>query len=228
MCVCAHTPSLCSAHHQKHVFVINVFHHISSIKVWYSLDLQVNVVCVVDDIDKNRSPQRLASFSFHTEDMSPDAELSGARRSADRGKTRTMAALLLLLQLLGFMSFWSRPQLTLHTDISVYNNLKHETYWQGLSKQCKIHFSRCTFLYFLSCVTQHPEWWVTYRMSHVCFWSFILALLLLQELTSLHSMQQLVLMPPAHLPSPSPFLLSQSPSSHQGGVSSKLWCIVLI
>ncbi|XP_041863602.1 POU domain, class 2, transcription factor 3 [Melanotaenia boesemani] len=32
------------------------------------------------------------------------------------------------------------------------------------------------------------------------------------ELTSLHPM---VLMPPSHLPSPSPFLLSQSPSSHQ-------------
>ncbi|CAF97324.1 unnamed protein product, partial [Tetraodon nigroviridis] len=36
-----------------------------------------------------------------------------------------------------------------------------------------------------------------------------------QELTPLHTMQQLVLMPPSHLPSPSPFLLSQSPSSHQ-------------
>uniref|UniRef100_H3C4T0 POU domain protein n=1 Tax=Tetraodon nigroviridis TaxID=99883 RepID=H3C4T0_TETNG len=35
------------------------------------------------------------------------------------------------------------------------------------------------------------------------------------ELTPLHTMQQLVLMPPSHLPSPSPFLLSQSPSSHQ-------------
>ncbi|XP_028277381.1 POU domain, class 2, transcription factor 3 isoform X3 [Parambassis ranga] len=37
------------------------------------------------------------------------------------------------------------------------------------------------------------------------------------ELTSLHTMQQLVLMPPSHLSvsSPSPFLLSQSPSSHQ-------------
>ncbi|XP_070773972.1 POU domain, class 2, transcription factor 3 [Enoplosus armatus] len=34
------------------------------------------------------------------------------------------------------------------------------------------------------------------------------------ELTSLHSMQQLVLMPPSHLSSPSPFLLSQSPTSH--------------
>lgn len=47
----------------------------------------------------------------------------------------------------------------------------------------------------------------------------LLFLVLLQELTSLHPMQQLVLMPPAHLPSPSPFLLSQSPSSHQGRVS---------
>ncbi|KAL3043052.1 hypothetical protein OYC64_020879 [Pagothenia borchgrevinki] len=37
------------------------------------------------------------------------------------------------------------------------------------------------------------------------------------ELTSLHSMQQLVLMPPSHLTAPSPFLLSQSPTSHQGG-----------
>ncbi|XP_047235410.1 POU domain, class 2, transcription factor 3 [Girardinichthys multiradiatus] len=35
------------------------------------------------------------------------------------------------------------------------------------------------------------------------------------ELTSLHPMQQLVLMPPSHLSTPSPFLLSQSPSSHQ-------------
>lgn len=41
-----------------------------------------------------------------------------------------------------------------------------------------------------------------------CFW--------LQELPSLHTMQQLVLMPPSHLSSPSPFLLSQSPTSHQG------------
>lgn len=38
----------------------------------------------------------------------------------------------------------------------------------------------------------------------------------LQELPSLHTMQQLVLMPPSHLSSPSPFLLSQSPTSHQG------------
>eukprot|EP00064_Thunnus_orientalis_P019278 superscaffoldBa00004754_g19394 len=36
------------------------------------------------------------------------------------------------------------------------------------------------------------------------------------ELTSLHTMQQLVLMPPSHLSSPSPFLLSQNPTSHQG------------
>uniref|UniRef100_A0A3B5LV72 POU-specific domain-containing protein n=1 Tax=Xiphophorus couchianus TaxID=32473 RepID=A0A3B5LV72_9TELE len=35
------------------------------------------------------------------------------------------------------------------------------------------------------------------------------------ELTSLHPMQQLVLMPPSHLSTPSPFLLSQSPSNHQ-------------
>ncbi|XP_044077646.1 POU domain, class 2, transcription factor 3 isoform X1 [Siniperca chuatsi] len=34
------------------------------------------------------------------------------------------------------------------------------------------------------------------------------------ELTSLHTMQQLVLMPPSHLSSPSPFLLSQSPTTH--------------
>ncbi|XP_075958518.1 POU domain, class 2, transcription factor 3 isoform X1 [Anarhichas minor] len=40
----------------------------------------------------------------------------------------------------------------------------------------------------------------------------------LSGLTSLHTMQQLVLMPPSHLSSPSPFLLSQSPTSHQGGV----------
>ncbi|XP_053187778.1 POU domain, class 2, transcription factor 3 isoform X1 [Scomber japonicus] len=38
----------------------------------------------------------------------------------------------------------------------------------------------------------------------------------LTGLTSLHTMQQLVLMPPSHLSSPSPFLLSQSPTSHQG------------
>ncbi|XP_061608431.1 POU domain, class 2, transcription factor 3 isoform X1 [Phyllopteryx taeniolatus] len=34
------------------------------------------------------------------------------------------------------------------------------------------------------------------------------------DLTSLHSMQQLVLMPPSHLSSSSPFLLSQNPPSH--------------
>ncbi|XP_054481166.1 POU domain, class 2, transcription factor 3 [Anoplopoma fimbria] len=39
------------------------------------------------------------------------------------------------------------------------------------------------------------------------------------ELTSLHTMQQLVLMPPSHLSSPSPFLLSQSNSSHQALLS---------
>ncbi|XP_074528826.1 POU domain, class 2, transcription factor 3 isoform X2 [Halichoeres trimaculatus] len=38
----------------------------------------------------------------------------------------------------------------------------------------------------------------------------------LSGLTSLHTMQQLVLMPPAHLSSPPSFLLSQSPTSHQG------------
>ncbi|XP_047462188.1 POU domain, class 2, transcription factor 3 [Mugil cephalus] len=42
------------------------------------------------------------------------------------------------------------------------------------------------------------------------------------ELTSLHTMQQLVLMPPSHLPSPSPFLLSQSPSSHQALLQQNL------
>ncbi|XP_072231390.1 POU domain, class 2, transcription factor 3 isoform X3 [Leuresthes tenuis] len=43
-----------------------------------------------------------------------------------------------------------------------------------------------------------------------------------QELTSLHPMQQLVLMPPTHLSSPSPFLLSQSPSSHQALLQQNL------
>uniref|UniRef100_A0A3Q3X9W6 POU domain protein n=1 Tax=Mola mola TaxID=94237 RepID=A0A3Q3X9W6_MOLML len=42
------------------------------------------------------------------------------------------------------------------------------------------------------------------------------------ELTSLHSMQQLVLMPPTHLSSPSPFLLSQSPTSHQALLQQNL------
>ncbi|KAM9331967.1 POU domain, class 2, transcription factor 3 isoform 1-T2 [Pholidichthys leucotaenia] len=42
------------------------------------------------------------------------------------------------------------------------------------------------------------------------------------ELTSLHSMQQLVLMPPAHLSSPTPFLLSQSPTSHQALLQQNL------
>uniref|UniRef100_A0A3Q3CA09 POU domain protein n=1 Tax=Haplochromis burtoni TaxID=8153 RepID=A0A3Q3CA09_HAPBU len=42
------------------------------------------------------------------------------------------------------------------------------------------------------------------------------------ELTSLHPMQQLVLMPPSHLPSPSPFLLSQSSSSHQALLQQNL------
>ncbi|XP_041808404.1 POU domain, class 2, transcription factor 3 [Chelmon rostratus] len=42
------------------------------------------------------------------------------------------------------------------------------------------------------------------------------------ELTSLHTMQQLVLMPPSHLPSPSPFLLSQSPTSHQALLQQNL------
>uniref|UniRef100_A0A3Q0SGI4 POU domain protein n=1 Tax=Amphilophus citrinellus TaxID=61819 RepID=A0A3Q0SGI4_AMPCI len=45
---------------------------------------------------------------------------------------------------------------------------------------------------------------------------------LLQELTSLHPMQQLVLMPPSHLSSPSPFLLSQSSSSHQALLQQNL------
>lgn len=55
--------------------------------------------------------------------------------------------------------------------------------------------------------------------AHSDFTSFSFPLCLLflpQELTSLHPMQQLVLMPPTHLSSPSPFLLSQSPTSHQG------------
>ncbi|XP_056252999.1 POU domain, class 2, transcription factor 3 isoform X2 [Seriola aureovittata] len=43
-----------------------------------------------------------------------------------------------------------------------------------------------------------------------------------QELTSLHTMQQLVLMPPSHLSSPSPFLLSQSPTSHQALLQQNL------
>lgn len=50
----------------------------------------------------------------------------------------------------------------------------------------------------------------------------LLCLVLLQELASFHTMQQLVLMPqshlPSHLPSPSSFLLSQSPNGHQGAV----------
>uniref|UniRef100_A0A8C2ZP16 POU domain protein n=1 Tax=Cyclopterus lumpus TaxID=8103 RepID=A0A8C2ZP16_CYCLU len=41
------------------------------------------------------------------------------------------------------------------------------------------------------------------------------------ELTSLHTMQQL-LMPPSHLASPSPFLLSQSPTSHQALLQQNL------
>lgn len=45
---------------------------------------------------------------------------------------------------------------------------------------------------------------------------------LTSELTSLHTMQQLVLMPPSHLPSPSPFLLSQNPSSHQALLQQNL------
>ncbi|KAM9348214.1 POU domain, class 2, transcription factor 3 [Symphorus nematophorus] len=42
------------------------------------------------------------------------------------------------------------------------------------------------------------------------------------ELTSLHTMQQLVLMPPSHLSSPPPFLLSQSPTSHQAILQQNL------
>lgn len=42
------------------------------------------------------------------------------------------------------------------------------------------------------------------------------------ELPSLHTMQQLVLMPPSHLSSPSPFLLSQSPTSHQALLQQNL------
>ncbi|KAE8287714.1 POU domain, class 2, transcription factor 3 Octamer-binding protein 11 [Larimichthys crocea] len=42
------------------------------------------------------------------------------------------------------------------------------------------------------------------------------------ELTSLHPMQQLVLMPPSHLSSPSSFLLSQSPTSHQALLQQNL------
>ncbi|XP_037603644.1 POU domain, class 2, transcription factor 3 isoform X2 [Sebastes umbrosus] len=42
------------------------------------------------------------------------------------------------------------------------------------------------------------------------------------EHTSLHTMQQLVLMPPSHLSSPSPFLLSQSPTSHQALLQQNL------
>uniref|UniRef100_A0A665XCE9 POU domain protein n=1 Tax=Echeneis naucrates TaxID=173247 RepID=A0A665XCE9_ECHNA len=42
------------------------------------------------------------------------------------------------------------------------------------------------------------------------------------ELTSLHTMQQLVLMPPSHLSSSSSFLLSQSPSSHQALLQQNL------
>ncbi|KAG7239083.1 hypothetical protein INR49_030044 [Caranx melampygus] len=42
------------------------------------------------------------------------------------------------------------------------------------------------------------------------------------ELTSLHTMQQLVLMPPSHLSSPSSFLLSQTPTSHQALLQQNL------
>ncbi|XP_030009093.1 POU domain, class 2, transcription factor 3 [Sphaeramia orbicularis] len=42
------------------------------------------------------------------------------------------------------------------------------------------------------------------------------------ELPSLHTMQQLVLMPPSHLASPSSFLLSQSTSSHQALLQQNL------
>nr|XP_043899014.1 POU domain, class 2, transcription factor 3 isoform X2 [Solea senegalensis] len=42
------------------------------------------------------------------------------------------------------------------------------------------------------------------------------------ELTSLHTMQQLVLMPPSHLPAPSSFLLSQSPTGHQAVLQQNL------
>ncbi|XP_026183334.1 POU domain, class 2, transcription factor 3 [Mastacembelus armatus] len=42
------------------------------------------------------------------------------------------------------------------------------------------------------------------------------------ELTSLHTMQQLVLMPPSHLSSPPPFLLSQTPTSHQALLQQNL------
>ncbi|KAI3373928.1 hypothetical protein L3Q82_022494 [Scortum barcoo] len=45
------------------------------------------------------------------------------------------------------------------------------------------------------------------------------------ELTSLHSMQQLVLMPPSHLSSSSSFLLSQSPTSHQALLQQNLLSI---
>uniref|UniRef100_UPI0037E8CCBE POU domain, class 2, transcription factor 3 isoform X2 n=1 Tax=Semicossyphus pulcher TaxID=241346 RepID=UPI0037E8CCBE len=42
------------------------------------------------------------------------------------------------------------------------------------------------------------------------------------ELTSLHTMQQLVLMQPSHLSSPSSFLLSQSPTHHQALLQQNL------
>ncbi|CAJ1063421.1 POU domain%2C class 2, transcription factor 3 [Xyrichtys novacula] len=42
------------------------------------------------------------------------------------------------------------------------------------------------------------------------------------ELTTLHAMQQLVLMPSSQLSSPSPFLLSQSPTSHQALLQQNL------
>nr|XP_019941019.1 PREDICTED: POU domain, class 2, transcription factor 3 [Paralichthys olivaceus] len=42
------------------------------------------------------------------------------------------------------------------------------------------------------------------------------------ELTSLHTMQGLVLMPPSHLPSPSSFLLSQGPTNHQAVLQPNL------
>ncbi|XP_069001893.1 POU domain, class 2, transcription factor 3 [Embiotoca jacksoni] len=42
------------------------------------------------------------------------------------------------------------------------------------------------------------------------------------DLTSLHTMQQLVLMPSSHLSSPSSFLLSQNPSSHQALLQQNL------
>ena len=75
------------------------------------------------------------------------------------------------------------------------------------AKKKKIEMREVNFLIFLK---------LSFCRSRAVQWLTVRLCLCLQELTSLHTMQQLVLMPPSHLSSPSPFLLSQSPSSHQG------------